>query len=226
MDDEEGWGVVGMAIQSSCGRSGAEEAVRLLVGRWGVSAGPRDGRDKAGWTPLHLAAILSSPQTVSVLLNRGASINAVTDSGLSAFDLITDMEGRESLSMLLDPMNHSAPPTPAPGSFALQQVQPANNLDPDRRRRLERRRARVATRGSREEARTNKIRIEAERERWVRERAKEIGVDATVLFPPLEEQKPRGQRGALDDDDDDDNDHDDELDRIEDDLYDLYEVSY
>jgi hypothetical protein len=46
----------------------------------------------------------------------------------------------------------------------------------------------VATRGQREERRQALTRIKAERERWVRERAKNIGVNSSVLFPA---PKPR-----------------------------------
>lgn len=47
MEDEEGWGVVGMALEATCGRQDKEEAVRAIVGRWGVDAGPRGGRDRS-----------------------------------------------------------------------------------------------------------------------------------------------------------------------------------
>jgi len=45
MEDEDGWGVVGMAIQGSCGHREREAVVRAVVGRWGLEAGPRQGRD-------------------------------------------------------------------------------------------------------------------------------------------------------------------------------------
>lgn len=41
MEDDDGWGLVGMAIQSSCGRQEMEEGVRIIVGRWGLDVGPR-----------------------------------------------------------------------------------------------------------------------------------------------------------------------------------------
>ena len=46
LEDEDGWGVVGMAIQGSCGHREREAVVRAVVGRWGLEAGPRQGRDK------------------------------------------------------------------------------------------------------------------------------------------------------------------------------------
>jgi hypothetical protein len=46
MEDEDGWGVVGMAIQGSCGHREREAVVRAVVGRWGLEAGPRQGRER------------------------------------------------------------------------------------------------------------------------------------------------------------------------------------
>jgi hypothetical protein len=46
MEDEDGWGLVGMAIQGSCGHREREAAVRAVVARWGLNAGPRQGRDE------------------------------------------------------------------------------------------------------------------------------------------------------------------------------------
>jgi hypothetical protein len=46
MEDEDGWGVVGMAVVGSCGRQEKEEVVRAVVGRWGLDVGPRKGRNR------------------------------------------------------------------------------------------------------------------------------------------------------------------------------------
>jgi hypothetical protein len=58
MEDEDGWGVVGMAIQGSCGHREREAVVRAVVGRFGLEAGPRQGRDRGTFfsvfTPLEL----------------------------------------------------------------------------------------------------------------------------------------------------------------------------
>jgi len=205
IEDDEGWGVVGQAIQSSCGLSDKEEAVRLIVARWGVQAGPRGGRDRAGWTALHLAALLSSPQIVSVLLNRGASATALTATGLSPYDLITDMEGREDLAVLLDPLHYDVHPSPDPSGTYTQPP-----ISTRRKELIHRRRFRVATRSQREEHRAAQARTRAERERWVRERAKNIGVNASVLFPE-DAVQPAGdddedESEASDDDDDEERD--------------------
>lgn len=50
LQDEDGWGLIGMAIQASCGRTEMEGLVRMTVGRWGLQAGPRKGRDSSGST--------------------------------------------------------------------------------------------------------------------------------------------------------------------------------
>lgn len=184
-----------MAIQSSCGQPEREEVVRLVVGRWGVDAGPRKGRDRAGWTPLHLAAIVSSPQIVSVLLNRGASASALTDQGLSPYDLITGMEGREALAILLDPL-------------AEQAVEPEDgHIAPHRRELLKRRRIRQATEAARAAKRGELKRIALERERWVRERAKHIGVESSVLFNPDESSDESDSDSSSDDEPDPSPDH-------------------
>lgn len=54
MEDDDGWGIVGMAIQGSCGHREREAVVRAVVGRWGLEAGDRQGRDRGtssndGW---------------------------------------------------------------------------------------------------------------------------------------------------------------------------------
>lgn len=207
MEDDEGWGVVGMSIQSSCGLSDKEEAVRLLVGRWGVAAGPRKGRDRAGWSPLHLAALVSTPQIVSVLLNRGASPSAITHTGLSAYDLITGMEGRESLALLLDPLH-----APIPAADDVPKTpQGAHIVSQERRQLLQRRRIRIATRTVREAERAARARVAAERERWVRDRARHIGVNPSVLFRRHQvAAKSNGKLDAGDEDKDADEDEDED----------------
>lgn len=47
MADDDGWGLVGMAVQSSCGRQETEEGVRAIISRWGLETGPRGGRDNS-----------------------------------------------------------------------------------------------------------------------------------------------------------------------------------
>lgn len=183
-----------MAIQSSCGQAEREEVVRLVVGRWGVDAGPRGGRDRAGWTPLHLAAIVSSPQIVSVLLNRGASAAALTAQGLSPYDLISGMEGREALAILLDPLADQ----PAPLDDG--------HIAPQRRELLKRRRIRQATEAARAAKRGELKRIALERERWVRERAKHIGVESSVLFNADEDEGRDAEDSDSDSDESDEHD--------------------
>ena len=46
MVDDEGRGLVSIAIQNSCGRQEMEEVVRAIVSRWGLDIGPNAGRDK------------------------------------------------------------------------------------------------------------------------------------------------------------------------------------
>ncbi|KAL1410856.1 putative ankyrin-repeat protein [Vanrija albida] len=202
LKDDDGWGIVGMAIQASCGQPDREETVRLVVARWGVNAGPNGGRDKNGWTPLHLAALLSSPHIVSALLNRGADPAAPTDAGLTPYDLIVEMEGRESLVLLLDPC-----PTPTPsheGEVEEQRPRNAKAVSAERRALLERRRVRLATRAARADRKAGRARLAAERERWVRERAKLIGVDPNFIYPPDAAPKRKDEPGIMGEDEDED----------------------
>lgn len=60
LEDEEGWGIVCMAIHHSCGRQDREEIVRAAVSRWGVSAGPRGGRDRRKCI-LHKSLVITRP---------------------------------------------------------------------------------------------------------------------------------------------------------------------
>ncbi len=46
MSDGDGWGLVGMAVQSSSGRQEMEEGVRAIVSRWGLETGQTGGRDR------------------------------------------------------------------------------------------------------------------------------------------------------------------------------------
>ncbi|KAJ9106751.1 hypothetical protein QFC19_003063 [Naganishia cerealis] len=58
----------------------------------------------ASWTPLHLAALLSSPTLVSFLLTQGYSPYVATHRGLTPLDLISDMESRRDVAALLESM--------------------------------------------------------------------------------------------------------------------------
>ena len=51
LEDEDGWGLAGMMIQSSCGRQEMEEGVRAIVSKWGLESGPREGRDRSECSP-------------------------------------------------------------------------------------------------------------------------------------------------------------------------------
>lgn len=47
LEDEDGWGIVGIAVQSSCGKTDKEEVVKAVVSRWGLDRGQRGGRDRS-----------------------------------------------------------------------------------------------------------------------------------------------------------------------------------
>jgi hypothetical protein len=202
MEDEDGWGVVGMAIQGSCGHREREAVVRAVVGRWGLDAGPRQGRDKgasqdtirliikadlqANWTPLHIAAIISTPPLISFLLTRGASTSAVTDRGLTPFDLVAGMPNREEISLLLDNTGGDDHPTKSPDHDE-------TNIDTERTEALRKHRARATYRMEREKDKERKMRREEEREQWIREQSAITSVEAELLLPP---KRHHGRRSA------------------------------
>ena len=60
-----------------------------------------DYLDKAGKSPLHLAALRGNVSTVSTLLNHGAQIGLKNDMGLKAFDYARLMEKNDCAEFLL-----------------------------------------------------------------------------------------------------------------------------
>lgn len=138
----------------------------------------------ADWTPLHIAAIISTPPLISFLLTRGASTSAVTDRGLTPFDLVAGMPNREEISLLLENQgadDHSCPPT-EPG-----------NVDDERRESLLKHRARATYKMVRNKDRERKARREEERELWIREQSGITSVEAELLLPP---KRQHGRRSA------------------------------
>ncbi|KAL7669892.1 hypothetical protein ACOME3_004839 [Neoechinorhynchus agilis] len=61
-----------------------------------------DDRTNDGWTPLHCASIWNHAEIVSMLLNAGADVNALTNGHLSAFHLACNQSDNiEVISLLL-----------------------------------------------------------------------------------------------------------------------------
>lgn len=209
LQDEEGWGLVGIAIQCSCGRQDREEVVRAIVGRWGLEVGSREGRDRsehmfmdwsqkvyvltayeAGWTPLHLAALLSTPPLISFLLSRGASPHALTNRGLTPLDLVVGMPDREDVALFLEHATANGQSSTATAPIL------AAALTPARQRMLERRRRYATRQLNRVEADEQRDRLEAEREAWLRESARIVDIDPDLLISPP--RRKRSSRGSDD----------------------------
>ena len=204
MTDDDGWGLVGMAVQSSCGRQEVEEGVRAIVGRWGLEIGPRGGQDtcelcdlfygalclsdiiKAGWTPLHLAALLSTPPLISFLLTRGASPHAVTTRGLTPLDLVSGMSDKLDVVTLLENA------TSIGSSISSASRVPTDQPDKSERRQrmLHRRRQKAVTKMEGQGEEDRKSRLARSKEKWLTEWAKVVGVDAELLLPT-----PRSRAG-------------------------------
>ncbi|KAJ7932480.1 DIL domain-containing protein [Mycena leptocephala] len=102
--DEDGIGLVSLAIHGFGAESDRdverEECVRLLIAQ-----GADLNADKAGWTPLHHAALLSPPTLISHLMTHGCSPFDVTRRNLTPLDIVTAhsvLPGREDVALLLE----------------------------------------------------------------------------------------------------------------------------
>ncbi|KAF8587324.1 hypothetical protein K439DRAFT_1652322 [Ramaria rubella] len=105
IQDEDGLGLISTTILGFGGESERdverEECVRLLVSEGADVTTP----DKAGWTALHHAGLLSPPTLVSFLLTHGSSPLTLTRRGLTPLDILTAhslIPGRESVALLLE----------------------------------------------------------------------------------------------------------------------------
>nr|KIR49115.1 DIL and ankyrin domain-containing protein [Cryptococcus bacillisporus CA1280] len=214
LEDEEGWGIVCMAIHHSCGRQDREEIVRAAVSRWGVSAGPRGGRDRRGWTPLHLAVLVSTPPLISFLLSHGASPHLLTNRGLTPLDLVADIPGREAITLFLEhAISVPHPSSPLTSTISIPKLPPARQ----KMLRKRRRRARGHLEKMEEQERKEKIRIE--RAKWIAEKLRMVEVPPELVFGkdenPKRNKEDMGGSGFEEDDvnneEDDDAEEEDEM---------------
>ncbi|KAK8853419.1 hypothetical protein IAR55_004125 [Kwoniella newhampshirensis] len=189
MEDDEGWGIVGMAINSSCGRQEKEECVRAIVSRWGLEVGPRGGRDRTGWTPLHLAALLSTPPLISFMLGRGASPHALTNRGLTPLDLVVGMLYREDVALFLEHATSNGQSSCTPISNHIP------HFPPGRQKMLDRRRRQASRQLEEMEANERRMRLESEREQWLRDSARFVDVDAELLISTSAAKRERAHSG-------------------------------
>lgn len=125
----------------------------------------------AGWTPLHLASLISTPPLVSFLLTRGATPHATTNRGLTPLDLVTGLPEKRQVALLLEQ-----------AEMHMEPQQTADGVSAGRRRLIEQRRDRSKrhTFDFQELGKRGKQR--QEQEQWVRDRVKVIGVDAELLL--------------------------------------------
>nr|ODN81341.1 DIL and ankyrin domain-containing protein [Cryptococcus depauperatus CBS 7841] len=178
LEDDGGWGLVGMAIQCSCGRQEKEEVVRAIVQRWGVNVGPRNGRDPNGWTPLHLSVLLSTPPLISFLLSHGASPHLLTNRGLTPLDLVSGIPDREVIVLFLE----HAMSTPHPSTHITPKTD-LFQLPHARQKMLERRRRKATQKLRAMEGEEQRLRMEKEREIWIKDRVKVVEVPLEFILP-------------------------------------------
>ncbi|WVQ75629.1 hypothetical protein IAR50_005258 [Cryptococcus sp. DSM 104548] len=194
LEDNESWGVVGMAVMCTCGRQEKEEIVRAVVQRWGVNAGPRKGRDRNGWTPLHLAVLVSTPPLVSFLLSHGASPHDTNSRGLTPLDLVVGIPDREAIALFLEhAISVPHPSTPLPSSSFIPTTSTIlTTLPPARQKMLGRRRRKASRYLEKMEARGRRERVEAERERWVRDKVRVVDVRPELVLPRRDMKRDDG----------------------------------
>jgi RNA polymerase sigma factor (sigma-70 family) len=79
------------------------EAAKILIERGADVRRGRGGKGwpRAGWTPLHYAAAFGFPDLVSLLLERGASVDARDDSGATPLDVAREVSREDIAGILL-----------------------------------------------------------------------------------------------------------------------------
>jgi hypothetical protein len=96
MEDDDGWGIVGMAIQGSCGHREREAVVRAVVGRWGLEAGDRQGRDR-GKSRSKIVLMSSRLDTTTYRCDHLDTTSHLFPPHPRSFDLGSDRQGSDSL---------------------------------------------------------------------------------------------------------------------------------
>lgn len=169
-----------------------------------------------GWTPLHLAVLVSTPPLISFLLSHGASPHVLTNRGLTPLDLVADIPGREAITLFLEhAISVPHPSNPRTSTIFIPELPPARQKMLKKRRR----RARGHLEKMEEQERKEKIRIE--RAKWIVEKMRVVEVPPELVFGKEEntKQKQEGVGGSgwtgQDVEEDDLNDEDDDVEEDE-----------
>jgi hypothetical protein len=109
-------------------------------------------------------------------LTRGASTSAVTDRGLTPFDLVAGNPNREEITLLLENPEGDGQADSPEGEEAGE--------NSERHGSLRKHRARATYRMVRNKDKERKLRREEEREQWIREQSGITSVEAELLLPP------------------------------------------
>ncbi|CDZ97103.1 Dilute [Phaffia rhodozyma] len=171
--DEDGCDLVSVAIMGSSGREDREECVRMLVPKVGIG-----GRDSAGWSCLHYAALHSTPALLSFLLTAGADPHLQTRKGLTALDIISDLDSRAEQTIILTSVMTSTPPSY--DSYSAPSDSTSNKRPVARRRSTASISASVA-RSQLARRQEQRELMREKKERWVSTVAEKVGVPAGRL---------------------------------------------
>ncbi|KAL7409133.1 hypothetical protein BDY24DRAFT_445156 [Mrakia frigida] len=189
---EDGENLVSLAIMGSAAREEKEECVRMLVRRVGV-----EGSDSAGWTPLHLAALHSTPPLISFLLTSGADPHAMSLKGFTPLDMISDLPSHSSQTALLTSAMISIPPPMSSSSSSSNSSNSSSSnssssplhqpqRQPSAALSASVARAQLAVRNERKEQ------IRWEKENWIKEIAGTAEVDGERLLSRQWEEEEKG----------------------------------
>ena len=109
-------------------------------------------------------------------MTRGASTSAVTDRGLTPFDLVAGNPNREEISLLLE--------NPEDNGHTESLKSEEEDEITERHESLRKHRARATYRMVRRKDKERKLGREEEREQWIREQSGITSVEAELLLPP------------------------------------------
>lgn len=143
----------------------------------------------SSWSPLHFAALLSTPPLISFLLNQGYSPSVTTAKGLTPVDIVSDMPHRaEAVTLLRHTMEalkeeHSHSYTLGHGqNYSASQRPPDSDLNARRQALLERHRANKVAADEKLSEKQRRAEEASIKDAYVIERMKDCGMITGLEF--------------------------------------------